>query len=169
MTLEAVRDYFNELYWQKGREALDAPTLEKEVWPILKAIEERAPGKNERNPDLSFPFKSIAQAFRVIEETMKPVVVPWSAGPGDCDAEAILERIAAMDKPLGNDLRRLQQYTVSIPKRARDEWLGVGLLQPVHPALGEALLRFVDDSLYDPEAGIRLDNPSYRSAESNVM
>ena len=28
-----------------------------------------------------------------------------------------------MDKPLDSDLRRLQQYTVSIPERTRDEWL----------------------------------------------
>lgn len=167
--LEAVRDYFGKLYWQVGRERLDAATLNREIWPILEKIAERAPGRNERDPDLAFPFKSIAEAFRVIEDTMEPVIVPWRAEPEDDEANSILDRIARMDTPLRDDLRRLQQYTVSIPKRARDEWLRLGVLRPVHPILGEALLRFVDDSLYDPQTGVRLDGPSRRSAESNVL
>lgn len=169
LSLEAVRDYFGELYWQKGPEAFDAPTLDGQVWPILRAIAERAPQKGERDPKLAFPFASIARAFRVIDEVMEPVIVPWSAEPGDDEAEAILARVARMDKPLSRDLRRLQQYTVSIPPRARGEWLARGVLRPVHPALGDALLRFEDLAHYDERTGIRLDEPTHRPAASNVL
>ena len=40
---------------------------------ILPAIAGRA-------PDASFPFASIAAAFRMIDDIMEPVVVPWRAG-----------------------------------------------------------------------------------------
>lgn len=112
--LEAVRDYFGELYWQVGRERLDAATLDGKIYRILREIENRAPGRNERDPDVAFPFKSIAEAFQMIEDTMEPVIVPWRAGPEDDEANGILDRIARMDTPLRDDLRRLQQYTVSI-------------------------------------------------------
>lgn len=160
--LEAVRAYFGELYWQKGPEALDAAMLDGALFPILPAI-----GERERSQ--AFPFESMARAFRVIDETMEPVVVPWRSGPDDKEAEACLERVAAMDRPLGADLRRLQRYTVSIPQKLRDEWFAAGVLRPLHPALGDALLRFKDLSHYDPETGVRIDEPVLRAAESNVM
>ena len=78
----------------------------------------------------------------MIDDIMEPVVVPWRADADDHDAETVLNRIAAMDRPLARDLRQLQQYTVPIPPRARDAWLAAGVLRPVHPALGDALLRF---------------------------
>jgi CRISPR-associated endonuclease/helicase Cas3 len=157
-----VRAYFGELYWQKGPEALDAAMLDGALFPILLAI-----GERERSQ--AFPFESMARAFRVIDETMEPVVVPWRSGPDDKEAEACLERVAAMDRSLGADLRRLQRYTVSIPQKLRDEWFAAGVLRPLHPALGDALLRFKDLSHYDPETGVRIDEPVLRAAESNVM
>ena len=74
-----------------------------------------------------------------------------------------------MDQPLGPDLRRLQQYVVSIPRTQRAEWLALGVLQPVHPSLGEALLRFQGLEHYDPSTGVKLDAPLERSAQSNVF
>jgi len=162
LALDAVRAFFKELYWQKGDGAFDAARLDGKTWPILPAIAERA-------SDWTFPFDSIARAFRMIEDVMEPVVVPWKAHGDDYEAESLLARIAASDTPRGADLRRLQLYTVSIPKQARVDWLAKGALRPVHPALGEAVLRFQDLSLYDERSGVRLDDPTYRTAEANVM
>ncbi|WP_204325596.1 hypothetical protein, partial [Stenotrophomonas maltophilia] len=58
--LDAVHDYFSELYWQKGEAARDAARVGERVG-ILPAISERA-------SDLAFPFKSIAEAFRMIDD-----------------------------------------------------------------------------------------------------
>jgi CRISPR-associated endonuclease/helicase Cas3 len=161
LTLDAVTAYFKELYWQKGPAAFD--TAKVAGYPgILPAIAERA-------SDLSFPFASIADAFRVIDDVMLPVVVPWRAAPEDNDAEKVLNRIAAMDRPLRDDLRRLQQYTVPVPRRDRDAWLVAGVLRPVHAALGDALLCFKDLAQYDEATGLRLGDPARRSAESNVF
>jgi len=162
LSLDAVRSFFKDLYWQKGERAFDAAKLNKQDWPILPHIAERA-------PYWTFPFDSIARAFRMIDDIMEPVVVPWQADAGDTDARDLLARSAASHKPRVADLRRLQLYTVSIPPRARQDWLAKGVLRPVHLGLGDAILQFDDLSHYDPETGIRLDDPTYRSAEGNVI
>lgn len=156
LTLDAVNDYFRQLYWSKGPEAFDAARLDGERYPILRAIED-AKGRQ------LFPFESISRAFRMIDQAMDPVIVPW-----DEAARAILARIAAMDRPLATDLRRLQQYVVPLPRQVRADWLAQGVLSPVHPKLGEALLKFADLTAYDPATGVKLDAPIYRPAEENV-
>ncbi len=162
LSLAAVRSFFKELYWQKGDQAFDAAKLDKQVWPILPHIAERA-------PDWTFPFDSIARTFRMIDDVMEPVVVPWQADAGDTAGLDLLTRIAASQRPRVADLRRLQLYTVSIPPKARRDWLAEGVLRPAHPALGDAILRFEDLSHYDFLTGVRLDDPTYRSAENNMM
>ena len=71
--LEPIRAYFKEVYWQKGREALDGAKVGSWVG-ILPAIKERA-------KELTFPFASIAEAFQMIEDYKEPVIVPWRADP----------------------------------------------------------------------------------------
>ena len=162
LSLDAVREYFGHLYWQKGMEAFDAGRLDKAVWPILPAVAKRA-------DTWRFPFASMARAFRMIEDVMVPVVVPWRAHADDKDAEVLLGRIAGMERPLVADLRRLQLYTVAIPRKVRDTWLAKGALHVVNRRLGDAVLRFDDLALYDPQTGLRIDDPTYRSAEDNMF
>ena len=153
--LDAVSAYFRQLYFQKGLEALDS--VEVEGLPgILAALRRNATG-------LGFPFRGIAEAFRMIDEAMVPVVVPWNN-----DAIAVLERLEKDKDVARGDLRRIQQYTVGIPRKARDGWLKDGEIRPVRAAFDDALLRFRSDSLYQPRTGIDLGQPSYREAESNV-
>lgn len=162
--LEAVRHYFSELYWRKGDAAKAFDTAKVGAYPgILPAICETA-------ASLEFPFRSIAEAFRMIdEEGSEPVVVPWQADAEDKDAADLLARIAAQELPRTTDLRRLQQYVVPIPKKTRDEWLARGVLIPVHRALGDAVLRFADLSHYRPQTGVDLTDLTYREAERNVF
>ena len=64
--------------------------------------------------------------------------------------EAVGERLAPV-------LRRLQQYVVGIPPEVRAEWLSAGLLKPVHPTLGDAVLKLDNLSFYDEATGVRID------------
>lgn len=163
LALAAVQDYFRQLYWTRGAAAFDAATLDGERFPILGRIA-------ETSPDFGYPFEKIARAFRMIDDAMDAVIVPWRGEDGtDTSAANLLRRIAAMPRPLTGDLRRLQQYTVPVPPKARAYWLGAGALRAVHPALGDALLVFGDDALYDAETGVRLGDPAHRSAESNIF
>ncbi len=159
---DAVKAYFTELYWQKSGMPSAFDTAKVGDYPgILAAIAESG-----AEP----PFRSVAEAFRMIdEEGNEPVVVPWRASPDDRDAETLIARIAGMERPRTADLRRLQSYVVPVPRRARDEWLARHVLVPVHAALGDALLRFRDDALYRQETGLDVEAPTYRGAADNVF
>ena len=89
--------------------------------------------------------------------------------PYDEEANRILLRVAAMDLPRAEDLRKLQQYSVSIPKRARDAWLASGVLRAVHPRLADGLLRFEDRAHYREETGVDLQTPERRDSGSNII
>lgn len=106
LSLEAVADYFDELY---SIEQGDPRGLDKEE--IMKKL------RGSRQDPLAFPFKDVADAFRLIEGT-RDVIVPY-------DDEA-RRAIALLESGIISRgiLRRLQGYTVSIYpqtlKRLRD-------------------------------------------------
>ena len=158
-TLDAVLAYFQTLYWTKGEAAFDAAKLDGERFPILRRIED------ERSAP---PFESVARAFHMIDEAMQPVVVPWDAA-----AREALDRLGRMPRPLAADLRRLQQYVVPLPSRARGDWLGRGIVTQVHEALGDSMLRFREGidlaTVYDEETGVILDGHAFLSAEGLVI
>ena len=62
-SLPAIADYFGEVYWLTGSDALDA----KRILPMI----------SERRRDLDLPFETIARTFRLIETPMVPVIVPY--------------------------------------------------------------------------------------------
>jgi CRISPR-associated endonuclease/helicase Cas3 len=159
--LDAIKAYFGELYWQKGDAALDAVEVDG-LRGVLAAIAQRA-----RTCD--FAFRGIAEAFRLIDDIMEPVIVPWRADASDDDADRLLGKIRNMDRPRATELRRLQRYTVSIPRESYRAWLAMGALKPVHPALGNSLLCFEDLAHYRPETGLDLGDIGLRSAESNII
>lgn len=156
LSLEGVKAYFDQLYWRRGPEAMDAPRLDGARWPILQAIRERR--------DLTFDFEKIAAAFRMIDDVQETVIVPF-----DEAAEALLARIAQAERPTATDLRKLQQYAVSIPRKAHGDWLAAGVLRPVHARLGDALLRFDDRAHYRKDTGVDLQEPERRDAAINVI
>ena len=157
LSLDALRAYFAQLYFQKGIEALDAKQIgDLPGRGVLAALQATA-----RN--LRFPFRSIAEAFRLIDEVMVPVVVPY-----DADAEQALEAVASPGPPSRDALRQLRQFTVGVPRAARDAWLASGDIRPVRQDMGEALLRFVDRSHYHEETGVELTDPMQRAAENNI-
>jgi len=156
LSLEAVHAFFRQLYFNKGAEALDAAVVagHRGILPALK----------EARPEAGFPFASIAQAFRLIDDVMQPVIVPWNDV-----AKTVIRAVAAAERPRRDDIRRLQQFTVGIPKFARDAWLAAGVLTPVHRRLGEAMLCFADCAHYRTHTGVDLDEPTRRDSEDNVF
>ncbi len=163
--LPAIRSFFRALYWQKGPEALDDTKLViggAEKAGVLPAIAERA-GSQE------FPFAEIAANVRLIDDFNEPVVVPWRTHPDDDAAEKLMARIAAMEKPLAADLRALQSWIVPVPPQDRARWFAAGVLRPLHPALGDTILRFEGLDLYDADCGVRLSNDTLRSPDLNII
>ncbi|MDY6987224.1 MAG: CRISPR-associated helicase Cas3' [Thermodesulfobacteriota bacterium] len=90
---EAMTDYFRHVYWLAGDE------LDKKQ--ILSDLES---GVLEGD----FPFRQIAERFRLIESDMIPVIVPWND-----KAEKLIDLLEYAEFP-GSVLRRLQPYMVQI-------------------------------------------------------
>lgn len=150
---EAVRAYFQELYWQQGNDALDAHDL----LGLLK----------QSSPD-SLPFETLAEKYRMIESVMCPIIVPFDPMTG--------ERIKVVDEAL-RDLeyaagaaRMLQPYLVQAPRQAYQALQKVGAIQPVaQERYGEQFMQLVNPDLYDTRFGLHWNNPVFMKAESLVM
>jgi CRISPR-associated endonuclease/helicase Cas3 len=93
LSLAAIEEYFRLYYWTKG-DALD----EEGILSMLHA--------GCKSGD--FPFKTIAERFRLIKDDMKPVIIPY-----DDNARSIIDVLDYCDYP-ASLARRLQKYTVSI-------------------------------------------------------
>lgn len=164
--LDAIENFYKQLYWQQGFEALDRARLANgEALAIVPALRE---GVNR----VSFPFKTVAQAFNMIDDVMAPVIVPF-----DSRAENALHDLRHASVPPTGVQRTLQQYTVPVPATRRAVLLTDGKAKMIRPDdYGD---RFVvlcqthpgeHPELYDEHVGLRLDaDPTARSSESNIF
>lgn len=161
--VDAVRAYFRELYFRKGAEALDAATLRGEPFPILPAIEHGVRPHDDFK--FAFPFADIGEAFRLIDQVMDPVLVPYNE-----EAVAALKALRSADRPPVAVLRKLQQFTVPVPSKVRAAMLATGAAQAIRPEdYGDRFIALESLALYHERTGLRLDDPTSRSAESNIV
>jgi CRISPR-associated endonuclease/helicase Cas3 len=153
--LAAVEAYFKNLYFDRRFEALDTKEIDGRTG-ILPAIDLAA-------RSLDFPFAEIAQKFKMIDDVMWPVIIARD--------EPAKKALAAMNGeiPPGWALRRLQLYTVSIPQAAWQGLAATGAIQRVNPKFGDRFMKLVAENLYDEATGLRLDDPTARSAEHNII
>ena len=142
--LDAVRRYFQELYFNKGVERLDALTIGG-LPGVLRAV---AAG------GMDFPFASIADSFKLIDEAMRGVIVDWRGG-----AERALQALRHAPVPPRASLRKLQQFTVPVPEAM---WQGLcksGGIQPLRPDdYGERFMVVMNPRLYDEAAGLLISD-----------
>ncbi|WP_040597500.1 CRISPR-associated endonuclease Cas3'' [Sphingomonas elodea] len=159
LSLDGVIEYYRWLYWRKGYAALDRATGTGSDYPILPAIHETVSRRG-----INCPFRTISDAFQMIDEAMDPVLVPY-----DPVAEEALEALANADFPPAGTLRRLQQYVVPVPKRVRAAMLANGDARVVRAEYGDRFVRLRDLSLYDRDVGLQLLAPEWRTSEQNIM
>lgn len=152
--LAAVRSYFQHLYWSKGDEQLDAAKLDDKPYAILPALQ-RSFGADGK---LSTPYASVAAAFRMIDDPGEPVIVRWrGAEPGEVDG--LLNAIRNAPRPPGAVLRKLQQFTVSIPRRLRAAMIARGDIVIVSPQYGDRFVVLESPIYYQDDTGFQLDLP----------
>lgn len=154
MSLEAIEDYFCETYWIKGN-GLDKKNILEEI--------------RNREGTLNFPFRDIAEKFRMVETAMEPIIIvecPAGAGhrgwnaPGDLFDESSASVLA----------RRAQTYVVQIPAKARAALLQSGAARTVREhEFEQQFVRLGNPDLYDPETGLNWNDPYYRTAESLIQ
>jgi CRISPR-associated endonuclease/helicase Cas3 len=161
---EAIARYFRELLWRAGDNGkwtrLDNVKVgDDEIRGIMNTIEISAPG-------LDIRFADIAAAFRMIEDTMVPVIISASVHPVFGAPQALLDSIPHV-KSLGGVERKLQRHLVQVPRRARQALIDTGSAHAIGKVkLGDQFVVLSNPDLYDFERGLEWNNPTYRSAES---
>ncbi len=143
----AVEEYFRQLFW-KARHEWDAAGVMQRF---------RIESTREDMPFL-FEFREAAKDFRLIDSTGGPVIVPWGA-----EGETLCRRLrCAGELAPSSLLRRLQRYTVQVPRRAWERAVSRGIVELLHeryPVLVSA------DLYYDESLGLVLDREDFASAD----
>lgn len=146
---QAIKDYFDEVYWRKGDE-LDKKNL-------LKTCQDHA-------NKLSFPFQNIAKDFCMIESFMCPIFIIR-----DEEAQLFIDELAITEN-VSQVLRKLQPYIVQIPQQGFEALKMARVVETIAPhRFEEQFWQLLNDDIYDAEYGISWDNPTFRRAESLVM
>jgi CRISPR-associated helicase Cas3/CRISPR-associated endonuclease Cas3-HD len=138
---QAVTDYFNQLYYNKGEEGLDQ-------MGIMKQFDRGVPaGKPDSIFTFNYNFRQIARDFKLIGDDSYSVIIPY-----DYEALKLLAKIDYVETLKGT-LRSLQLYTVNIYRNEFDMLNSAGKLKVI--AEDTAILRSIDD--YHEHTGIDID------------
>lgn len=131
LSLEAIEEYFKEYYWKQGEQ------LDKE--DILGLIKQGVKG--------DFPFRTIAEKFKMIPEENKPVIIPKEE-----EAQELISQIRCANTLRGFS-RKLQKYTVQIKPYYWGKLYEAGsieIIQGIFPVLR-------DIHLYDDNTGLDIE------------
>lgn len=116
--LECIESYFRIHYW-KHQDQMDEHRI-LDCWPGLLKTE---------GDLLCFQFKKCAESFQLIDDNSGAVIVPY--GPS---GKALCEELRRTYDParLRYLSRKLQRYTVTVPKAIHMKAVASGLIQMVH-------------------------------------
>ncbi|SMG55464.1 CRISPR-associated helicase/endonuclease Cas3 [Paracoccus sp. J56] len=146
----AIRDWFEHVYWNAGAARLGQPMVDRMIL-----------GRNGTD----FPFRSMAEDFRMIETTMVPVIIP-----GDVTAVEAIRQLAVENIPSGRLARALQVYIVQVPAKARALLVEAGHASFHQPALrGDQFCVLESLSLYHVESGFWWERADYLAEEMMML
>ena len=144
LSLEAVYEYFQSLYWLRG-DKLDA-------YQILKDLLE-----GSRLGD--FPFRVVAEKYRIIRDRMEPIIIPWNH-----EARGIINELTYSSQP-GFSARRAQRYTIHIPPRVLYSLEAAGSAIRIR----EQYCVLANMDLYRDDTGLCVEDPSFREVEGLIV
>ena len=163
--LAAIKAYFSLVYWSKGPDQLDVAMLGDKPYQtqgILNAIEDTARA-------LNFPFAQIASAFRFIEDTMQPVIVPYHAMGQRESAESLVNSLTFVGRP-GAIARKLALYSVPVPRNKCADLVASGAARYVEPQkFADQFVILENAELYSAQSGLNWQDTTFRSSESNII
>jgi CRISPR-associated endonuclease/helicase Cas3 len=150
LSLDAIRDYFGEVYWRKGA-ALDAKD-------VLSAFTIDRTGTD-------FAYRTVAEKFRLIETGLLPVIIVR-----DEAAKNALAELAPPDGHAGAVARKLQPYTVQVPPKARNLLLAnqhVGFVE--ERRFGDQFAVLKTEALYHGDIGLLWEEAEYLQLENSII
>lgn len=152
LSLDSIHNYFQRHYWDK-RDATDQ-----------KHILENHP-KHLRTKDdlLNFQFKTTARDFQLIDDYSEPVLVPFGKkGRHLCNQLRTTFDPAA----IRHLSRKLQRYTVTVPKTKHAELIRTGVLLPLHEGRFHLLN---SDIHYSHDCGLHPDPDLALLAQTSIL
>ncbi|GGY43328.1 CRISPR-associated helicase/endonuclease Cas3 [Bacterioplanes sanyensis] len=156
LSLAAMQEYFQEVYWQKTagiQDGLDAKA-------ILACTQLDA-----RDPNgLDISFEQIANKFQMIESNMLPVIVPY-----DETAIELLDQLEYADR-VGALASKLQRYLVQVPQQGLMALEKLGAVQAIRPEkFGNQFLRLEIGGGYDQECGLECQDLAFIDVQSTII
>ena len=149
LTPEAIKAYFEDVYWRKGNK-LDAKKL-------LKI-------HRDHYAKLTFSFQTIASEYRIIESHMHPIIIVY-----DDEAECLIKKLRYAEF-VGSIARKLQPYLVQVPEQAFVALKSAGAIARIQPErFGDQFWELINRSLYNKEAGINWDDPYFINSDKLVI
>lgn len=146
---DAIRSYFEKLYWQKGDEGLDKPGLMK----LLKASRLD-----------SLPMETLATQFHLIDNVQVPVIVPY-----DADALEAIDDLQFAKGSVGL-ARKLQPYVVQLPRYGFDALYKAGAVIPIAPQTwGNQFMKLANPDIYSSHHGLSWDDPTFMKTSSAII
>ncbi|VDS10465.1 DEAD/DEAH box helicase [Paracoccus haematequi] len=145
----AIRDWFEHVYWKAGSAQLGQPMVDQMIL-----------GRSGTD----FPFRSMAESFRMIETTMVPVIIR-----GDAVAEDAIRELAFENISSGKLARALQVYTVQMPAKARALLVEAGHASFHQPAVrGDQFCVLDNTALYHADSGLWWEHAEYLETERSI-
>ncbi len=143
--LDAIREYFNNLFWKKGSEKLDEEGI----------LEDFSCSKRK-----SIPFEEVEKKFCMIKKNyQKPIIVNYQGKISDS-----LEKLK-YDPYCYKFARKIQPYVIQIPEKSYNNLMGAGAIELVaQEKFGEQFALLANEKLYKDDRGLDWSNPSFIDA-----
>ena len=139
----------------KGEEDLDAKRILRELC--------------QRKSSMDFPFETVADRFRLIENAMAPVIVKWRGKTDDDDtAERLIDNLGGVGHP-GGVARKLQPFVVQVPHNVRNVLLSSGAAVRVREDFAEQFVVLTNMDLYRRDVGLNWEDPTFRRVEGLML
>jgi len=157
LSLNAGKDYFERLYWRK------TDNMDKKG--ILKRLET---SECFREGKPLFPFKDIAQDFKLIETDTRPIIVPYDYEAKELCAELRKvnqrpEQSRFIDRMLE---QKLQRYSVQVHARVFTDFQRCSILSPY---LDERFWVLENLDVYDQHLGLKPEDPTFYETETLIL
>jgi len=143
MSLDAVKEYFQLLFWKMGEKLDHHLILKKFNAGLMRGF---------------FPFSEIESVYRLIEQSQFALIIPTP------ENEHLIKALKEDSHEIQH-IRGIQQYSVPVFDSQKQALSGV--VEYLDPE-NERFPLLTNSDLYNDRFGLNLDDPTFRNPESNV-
>lgn len=161
LSLEAISSYFQDFYWKQS----NGHNLDKKDIMGMTNVKPQDFDK--------IPFKDIANAFSIIEEDTRSIIVPY-----DVEGTTLIEQLRKWadclqfnktdEMFLPRDMQKCaQRFSVQLRKKPFEELASTGVLEDLFGD-GQYLI-LTNNDIYKEGVGLVTDKPAYMESESLIL